>query len=280
MVRDTSALAESYSALESKVYDLPEKSPNRTVSGPFGSIRRLAHTLLPFTAPTTSPSPATTPTKRANAEREHRTPSEYGTQSERATPAAVPEDNRVSEYETPAQQKTQRNVSQPKRTPPTYGLDGNISSSSSEAAEEDGFIEEYPERFRAERKTPQGNEILVEWYKHPDMADWTWELKARLLEDVPSMVQAWEAEKTKTGRKLEYEVEALLDKKRIKGEERYLVKWVGFNKLKDRTWEPASLMRADVPYLAEEFEREKGAPEKSKQKQRRGRKVTRRAKAS
>jgi hypothetical protein len=33
-----------------------------------------------------------------------------------------------------------------------------------------------------------------------------------------------------------------------------LVKWKGFKKVKDRTWEPCERLRVDVPLIVEAFE--------------------------
>lgn len=50
------------------------------------------------------------------------------------------------------------------------------------------------------------------------------------------------------------EVDELLQKKGQKGKVFYLVKWKGYEKVSDRTWEPEITLKADVPELVAEFE--------------------------
>ena len=50
----------------------------------------------------------------------------------------------------------------------------------------------------------------------------------------------------------EYEVETIVGKRREKGEVQYLVKWKGWNRPQDNTWEP--LRNLDCKDLVEDFE--------------------------
>ena len=52
--------------------------------------------------------------------------------------------------------------------------------------------------------------------------------------------------------KEEYEVEALLGKRRRKGEVQYLVKWKGWDRPQDNSWEP--LINLDCKDLVEDYE--------------------------
>ena len=50
-----------------------------------------------------------------------------------------------------------------------------------------------------------------------------------------------------------YEVEAILDKKKIKNKIHYFVKWKGFNS-RSNSWEPRTNLIEDVPDLIKEYE--------------------------
>lgn len=124
--------------------------------------------------------------------------------------------------------------------------------------------EQYPvhytlKRFVAQRETPGGSEILVEWEDYPNEEDWTWEPEDNLLEDNPQMVTAWRAMNTtvpETAANV-YEVEAILEERKIKGVWHFLVKWKGYSKDKSRTWEPCKKLGVDVPELVEAFQLKK-----------------------
>ncbi|PMD24277.1 hypothetical protein NA56DRAFT_746430 [Hyaloscypha hepaticicola] len=120
--------------------------------------------------------------------------------------------------------------------------------------------EEYtPKQFMAERKTPEGLQFLVQWEDYPQEKDWTWETEAAMTESAPDMVAAWavksgveiEEEKPIT---VDYIVEKIMGRRKFKGVLHYLVKWKGFEKVKDRTWEPCGRLRVDVPLIVEAFE--------------------------
>lgn len=50
----------------------------------------------------------------------------------------------------------------------------------------------------------------------------------------------------------------ILSKRKFKGIPHYLVQWVGYPKVEDRTWEPCERLSVDVPLLVEGFEEKKG----------------------
>ncbi len=120
--------------------------------------------------------------------------------------------------------------------------------------------EEYtPKQLMAERKTPAGLKFLVQWEDYPQEKDWTWETETEMMESAPDMVAAWAA---KSGVDIEeenpitvdYIIEKILGRRKFKGVPHYLVKWKGFEKVKDRTWEPCERLRVDVPLIVEAFE--------------------------
>jgi hypothetical protein len=116
-----------------------------------------------------------------------------------------------------------------------------------------------PKQFMAERETSEGLQFLVQWEDSPQEKDWTWETEAAMMESAPDMVAAWAA---KSGAEIEdentitvdYIVEKILGRRKFKGVLHYLVKWKGFEKVKDRTWEPCERLRVDVPLIVEAFE--------------------------
>jgi hypothetical protein len=135
------------------------------------------------------------------------------------------------------------------------------------AGGEESSAEYTPKRFVAQRDTPDGQEILVEWEGYPYEKDWTWEPLSNLLEDTPDMVKAW-----KTSRKAKkvfkvYEVDSILNKRKVGGEWHYEVRWKGFSKDEATSMEPCEKLRVDVPELVETFEARKpkrGRPKKVK----------------
>ena len=123
--------------------------------------------------------------------------------------------------------------------------------------------EEYtPKQFMAERKTSEGLQFLVQWRDYPEEKDWTWEMETAMIESAPDMVTAWLA---KSEREVEdedpitvdYIVEKILGRRKFKGVPHYLVKWKGFEEVKDRTWEPCERLSIDVPLIVEAFEEKK-----------------------
>ena len=125
--------------------------------------------------------------------------------------------------------------------------------------EEDGgeTAEYVPKRFVAQRETPDGSEILVEWEDWPDEKDFTWEPVSNLQEDAPEMMKAWKASRKPKKIWKVYEVETILGKRKIKGEWHYLVKWKGFSKDEAESLEPCEKLAVDVPELVEAFENRK-----------------------
>jgi hypothetical protein len=136
--------------------------------------------------------------------------------------------------------------------------------------DEDGGDEEtaeyVPKRFVAQRETPDGPEILVEWEDWPDEKDWTWEPVSNLQEDAPEMMKAWKASRKAKKVSKVFEVESILGKRKTKGEWHYLVRWKGFSKEEAKSLEPCEKLAVDVPELVEAFENRKskrGRPKKT-----------------
>jgi hypothetical protein len=80
-----------------------------------------------------------------------------------------------------------------------------------------------------------------------------------MMESAPDMVAAWVAKsgvevEEETPITVDYIVEKILGWRKFKGVLHYLVKWKGFKKVKDRTWEPCERLRVDVPLIVEAFE--------------------------
>lgn len=140
---------------------------------------------------------------------------------------------------------------------------GNEDHDDEEGGEE--TAEYVPKRFVAQRETPDGPEILVEWEDWPDEKDFTWEPVSNLQEDAPEMMKAWKASRKPKKILKVYEVETILGKRKIKGEWHYLVKWKGFSKDEAKSLEPCEKLAVDVPELVEAFE-----DRKSKRRRRRG----------
>jgi hypothetical protein len=144
-----------------------------------------------------------------------------------------------------------------------YEDTGNEDHDDEEGGEE--TAEYVPKRFVAQRETPDGPEILVEWEDWPDEKDFTWEPVSNLQEDAPEMMKAWKASRKRKKILKVYEVETILGKRKIKGEWNYLVKWKGFSKDEAQSLEPCEKLAIDVPELVEAFENRK-----SKRRRRRG----------
>lgn len=84
------------------------------------------------------------------------------------------------------------------------------------------------ESFVAERQTPQGLEILVQWEGYPE-EDWTWEPVRSLAKSVPEMVKAWNGGADQDSGNEEnscdiQEVKKILGHRKFKGVAHYLVK--------------------------------------------------------
>jgi hypothetical protein len=120
------------------------------------------------------------------------------------------------------------------------------------------------EKFRSERETPQGLEILVEWENYPRETDWTWEPEVSLKESVPEMIEEWHRARVgsvdlgvEIDRKEDFEmheVERIIHYRRIKKIPHYLVSWKGYPERKDQTWERCDKLKIDVPTLVDEYE--------------------------
>lgn len=141
---------------------------------------------------------------------------------------------------------------EPREEPENEEKDAGDQDEDEEVSE--GYI---PKRFVAQRQTPDGAEILVEWEDWPDEKDWTWEPVSNLKEDAPEMSKAWKASRKAKNISKVYEVESILGKRKIQGQWHYMVKWKGFSEGEDRSLEPCEQIKTDVPDLVEEFEKGK-----------------------
>ncbi|TVY27251.1 hypothetical protein LHYA1_G004244 [Lachnellula hyalina] len=118
------------------------------------------------------------------------------------------------------------------------------------------------EKVIAERQTPEGLEILVQWERFPAEEDWTWERAKSLAESAPDSIDEWNRRADRTSIEKENEghdaceiqVEKILGRRKVKGTPHYLAKWIGYDQVKDRTWEPCEKLRIDVPFIVEEYE--------------------------
>jgi 2EXR family/Chromo (CHRromatin Organisation MOdifier) domain len=144
---------------------------------------------------------------------------------------------------------------------------GDDDKNENDKNDEDEEPAEYvPKRFVAQRETPDGREILVEWEDWPDEKDWTWEPATNLQEDAPEMMKAWKSSRKAKKVSKVFEVESILGKRKIKGEWHYLVKWKGFPKEEAESLEPCDKLSVDVPELVEAFEKrrpKRGRPKKA-----------------
>jgi len=78
-----------------------------------------------------------------------------------------------------------------------------------------------------------------------------------MIETAPDMAMVWltknEAEE-ETLITVDYIVERILGREKFKGVPHYLVKWKGYEAVKDRTWESCERLRIDVPLIVKAFE--------------------------
>jgi hypothetical protein len=142
-------------------------------------------------------------------------------------------------------------------------LASELESPQSNAPASEGEEMEYtPKQFMAERKAAQGLQYLIQWEDYPDEKDWTWETESAMMETVPNMVMSWAARSDVEAEEerpitMEYIVERILGRRKFKGVPHYLVKWKGYEAVKDRTWEPCDRLRIDVPLIVDAFEEKK-----------------------
>lgn len=131
------------------------------------------------------------------------------------------------------------------------------------AAADESEVEEtqnsgVPAKIMAERRTSDEIQLLVKWKNYPDEKDWTWELQSELKKTTPTLVKAWRTKKDKEDAEtevvLEDVVEKILGKRKWKGVPHYLVKWKGYEEIKDRTWEPCERLKVDVPEMVDAYE--------------------------
>ena len=171
------------------------------------------------------------------------------------------EDNDVKEEEQVEQEEKKAEQSEEKSEPKDAEMKNEEDAEDEDVSDDDAGDEEtseyVPKRFVAQRETPDGPEILVEWEDWPDEKDWTWEPVSNLQEDAPEMMKAWKASRKAKKVSKVFEVESILGKRKIKGEWHYLVKWKGFSKDEAKSLEPCEKLAVDVPELVEAFEKRK-----------------------
>lgn len=124
-----------------------------------------------------------------------------------------------------------------------------------------------PERILAERRVDRKFEYLI---LHHDTTE-HWISERSLIKTSPPLIPKWKASKTKIEKQnistptprneqisLSYVVEKILDKRKFKGVSHYLVKWEGYERTEDRTWEPCERLGVDIPGMVEEYEMKRG----------------------
>ena len=121
---------------------------------------------------------------------------------------------------------------------------------------DEGEITGVPSRIKAERHVKNKVELLIQWKNYPNEEDWTWELESEFKKSAPKMVQAWKLKRSKESAEPELQdvVEKILGKRKQSGVPHYLVKWEGYEKVEDRTWEPCDRLKVDVPEIVEAYE--------------------------
>lgn len=121
-----------------------------------------------------------------------------------------------------------------------------------------------PSKIKAERTTHDEVQLLVEWEDYPEEKNWTWELESELAKSVPALVNRWKTRilEDEIATEALHVVEKILAKRKWKGIPHYLVKWQGYEDIKDRTWEPCDRLAVDVPHMVHAYENKK--PKKSK----------------
>ncbi|TAQ90297.1 hypothetical protein B7494_g1386 [Chlorociboria aeruginascens] len=110
------------------------------------------------------------------------------------------------------------------------------------------------EKLLAQRNSPEGVEYLVVWEDYPSEEDWTWEPERMLGEHAPDIVEEWNR---RADEQIVDEVEKIMSKRKVKGIAHYLVKWEGYDLVKDRTWEPCDRLKVDIPWIVEAYEEKK-----------------------
>ncbi|KAF7930182.1 hypothetical protein BELL_0176g00040 [Botrytis elliptica] len=163
---------------------------------------------------------------------------------------------------------------QPKEPTPAVEEAKGLTSTVEQAEDENGSEEEnvtetiaknsyqpdvvHQSRLDGENK----KQWLIEWKGYPKQKDWTWESVEMLREDCPEWVEEKE-NGSLNGDADVHEVEAILDKRKVRGKFQYRVKWEGWE-ANYNTWEPAEMLECDVPYMVEDFEKELKKTEKKR----------------
>ena len=153
-----------------------------------------------------------------------------------------------------------------------------------------------PERIHAHRTIPHP-QYLIQWSNLPSPSSWSWASQHHITHLAPLLVASYLSflpsnqqnpdnthdtdnndytsnnDNTNSNNKKEnnekdkntegenevlYIPDRILGKKKVKNVWCYLVKWEGFEREEDRTWEPCWRLKVDVPLLVEEFEDGKG----------------------
>ncbi len=126
----------------------------------------------------------------------------------------------------------------------------------------------FPGQIIAERRVSHEVQYLVVLSDNTE----SWVEARSLLKTSPDLVQNWKLriieDKSNVIEQpvLENVVEKILSKRKFKGIPHYLVKWEGYELEKDRTWEPCSRLRVDVPGLVEDYEEKLSRKGKGKAK--------------
>ncbi|TGO62802.1 hypothetical protein BCON_0017g00430 [Botryotinia convoluta] len=165
-------------------------------------------------------------------------------------------------------------VEQAKKPTPVVEQAKGLTSIVEQAEDEDGSEEEnvtetiaknsyQPDIVHQSRLDGENNkQWLIEWKGYPKQKDWTWESVEMLREDCPEWVEEKENGLLNGDADI-HEVEAILDKRKVRGKVQYRVKWEGWE-ANYNTWEPAEMLECDVPYMVEDFEKELKKTEKKR----------------
>ncbi|TGO28772.1 hypothetical protein BPAE_0023g00370 [Botrytis paeoniae] len=165
-------------------------------------------------------------------------------------------------------------VEQTKEPTPVAEQAKGLTSIVGQAEDEDGAEEEnvteniaknsyQPDIVHQSRLDGENNkQWLIEWKGYPKQKDWTWESVEMLREDCPEWVEEKE-NGSLNGDADVHEVEAILDKRKVRGKVQYRMKWEGWE-ANYNTWEPAKTLECDVPYMVEDFEKELKKTEKKR----------------
>ncbi|KAF7881001.1 uncharacterized protein EAF02_006892 [Botrytis sinoallii] len=259
---------------------------------PSGNLKAMAEVLAPVeqameltpvVEQTKEPSPVAEQTKEPSPVAEQpKEPSPVAEQPKEPSPVAeqTKEPSPVAEQPkepSPVAEQTKEPspvAEQPKEPTPAVEEAKGLTSIVEQAEDENGSEEEnvtetiaknsyqpdvvHQSRLDGENK----KQWLIEWKGYPKQKDWTWESVEMLREDCPEWVEEKE-NGSLNGDADVHEVEAILDKRKVRGKVQYRVKWEGWE-ANYNTWEPAEMLECDVPYMVEDFEKELKKTEKKR----------------